>query len=99
MRPAADATAYPHRDTRFVLNVHGRWDEAADDRRCIAWARQFFEAATPFASGGVYVNFLTADEGERVRAAYGPNHQRLAEIKRRYDGDNLFRSNQNIIPR
>ena len=46
----------------------------------------------------MYVNFLTADEGDRVRAAYGPNYDRLAQVKRRYDPDNLFRMNQNITP-
>ncbi|HEY9460102.1 MAG TPA: BBE domain-containing protein, partial [Paralcaligenes sp.] len=52
----------------------------------------------PFASGGVYVNFLTADEGDRVRSAYGQNYDRLARIKREYDPDNLFHTNQNIGP-
>ena len=98
MRPAPDSAAYPHRDARFVMNVHGRWESAADDARCIAWARDFFGAMTPFASGGVYVNFLTADEGDRVRAAYGPNYDRLARVKRAYDPHNLFRMNQNIKP-
>jgi FAD/FMN-containing dehydrogenase len=97
-RPAPDSAAYAHRDTRFVMNVHGRWEDTADDARCIAWARDFFDASAPFAGGGVYVNFLTADEGHRVRAAYGPNYDRLARVKRRYDPDNLFRMNHNIMP-
>ena len=97
-RPAPDATAYAHRDACFVMNVHGRWDDAADDARCMAWARDFFKASAPFASAGVYVNFLTADEGDRVKAAYGPNHDRLAQIKRKYDPANLFSTNQNILP-
>lgn len=97
-RPAPDAAAYAHRDARFVMNVHGRWDDAADDARGIAWAREFFKASAPFASGGVYVNFLTDDEGERVKAAYGPNYERLAQIKRLYDPANLFSTNQNIRP-
>jgi FAD/FMN-containing dehydrogenase len=97
-RPAAASTAYPHRDARFVMNVHGRWDHGADDDRCVSWARQAFDAAAPFATGGVYVNFMTADEGERVRAAYGGNHRRLAAIKAEYDPNNLFRTNQNIRP-
>ena len=80
------------------MNVHGRWDDPADDKRCIAWARDFFAASAPFASGGVYVNFLTSDETDRVRAAYGPNYDRLAQVKRKYDPDNLFRMNQNIAP-
>ena len=97
-RPAPDSTAYPHRDTKFVMNVHGRWENQADDTRCTGWARDFFNAAAPFASGGVYVNFLTADEGDRVRSAYGSNYDRLAQVKRTYDPDNLFRMNQNIKP-
>jgi FAD/FMN-containing dehydrogenase len=97
-RPAPDVTAYAHRDTRFVMNVHGRWEDPAEDNRCIGWARDFFRASAPYASGGVYVNFLTADEGDRVRAAYGPNYDRLARVKRMYDPGNLFRVNQNIAP-
>lgn len=98
MRPAPDATAYAHREVRFVMNVHGRWAEASDDGQCIGWARDFFKAATPFASGGVYVNFLTADEAARVPSAYGENFTRLVEVKRHYDPDNFFRLNQNISP-
>jgi len=98
MRPATDSAAYPHRDAQFVMNVHGRWENAADDERCIRWARDFFKASAPFATGGAYVNFLTADEGDRVRAAYGSNYDRLAGVKRKYDAKNLFHVNQNIAP-
>jgi len=97
-RPAPDSAAYAHRDAMFVMNVHDRWEDPADDERCIAWARDFFKASAPFASSGVYVNFLTAEESDRVRAAYGPNYERLAQIKRKYDPENLFRMNQNIKP-
>ena len=97
-RPPADATAYAHRDTQFVMNVHGRWDAPADDQRCMRWARDFFNASAPYASGGVYVNFMTADEADRVRNAYGPNYDRLARVKRTWDPDNAFSVNQNIRP-
>src|SRR5690606_9408303 len=97
-RKPPDFTAYAHRDARFVMNVHGRWDDPADDKRCIAWARDFFAASAPFARGGVYVNFLTSDETDIVRAAYGPNYDRLAQVKRKYEPDNLLRMNQNIAP-
>jgi len=97
-RVPTEATAYPHRDAMFVLNVHARWEDAGDDDRCIAWARDCFAAAGPFATGGVYINFMPGDEAERVPAAYGANYQRLAALKREYDPDNLFRLNQNVRP-
>jgi FAD/FMN-containing dehydrogenase len=97
-RVAADATAYPHRDARYVMNVHGRWRNAADDDAGIRWARGLYRAAAPFATGGVYVNFLTSDETDRVRAAYGPNYERLVAAKQIYDRGNLFNMNQNIQP-
>jgi len=97
-RVPADATAYAGRDAEFVMNVHTRWDDPAQDAECVAWAREFFGAAAPFATGGVYVNFMPADETERVRAAYGDNYDRLVELKRRYDPENFFRLNQNIAP-
>lgn len=96
--PPPQATAYPHRDALYVMNVHTRWEDPADDERCIAWARDFFADATPYASGGVYVNFMPQDEGERTSDAYGANYARLAQIKATYDPDNLFRTNQNIRP-
>jgi FAD/FMN-containing dehydrogenase len=97
-RIAQDAMAYGHRDAKFVLNVHGRWDQAKDDQRCIAWARGFFKASAPYASAGAYVNFMTAEESDRIVAAYGSNYDRLVKIKRRYDPENVFHLNQNIKP-
>ncbi|MFB9126451.1 FAD-binding oxidoreductase [Paraburkholderia dipogonis] len=93
-----EATAYSSRDTVYAMNVHGRWDDASDDARCVGWARAFFEAAAPFALGSVYVNFMTEEEGGRVADAYGPNYERLVAVKTRYDPRNLFRHNQNIRP-
>jgi FAD/FMN-containing dehydrogenase len=97
-RVAPDATAYPHREANLVMNVHARWDQPTQDGNCIGWARAFFEAAKPYATGGAYSNFMTADEIERTSAAYGANYERLAAIKRRYDPDNLFHVNWNIRP-
>jgi FAD/FMN-containing dehydrogenase len=97
-RVAADAMAYCHRDAKFVLNVHARWDDLAHDERCMAWAREFFQASAPYASAGAYVNFMTEEEGDRVSAAYGSNYDRLVQIKKRYDPENIFHLNQNIKP-
>jgi FAD/FMN-containing dehydrogenase len=52
----------------------------------------------PYAAGSVYINFLTQDEGSRIHEAYGTNWDRLVQVKRRYDPDNLFRFNHNIAP-
>jgi FAD/FMN-containing dehydrogenase len=97
-RVSADSTAYCHRDAKFVLNVHGRWDDAADDEMGIAWAREFFQASAPYASAGAYVNFMTEEEGDRVAAAYGANYERLMQVKKEYDPENVFHLNQNIKP-
>jgi len=97
-RRAPDETAYPHRAALYAMNVHTRWAEPRDDAACLAWAREFFKAAAPHAAGSVYINFLNEDEVDRIAEAYGPNYRRLRETKSKYDPDNLFRSNQNILP-
>ena len=91
-------TAYAGRDASYVMNVHGRWQNAADDDRGREWARRLYRDAAPFSTGGGYVNFFTEDEGERVAQAYGVNYARLREIKRRFDPDNLFQMNINVSP-
>jgi FAD/FMN-containing dehydrogenase len=97
-RVSHEATAYNHRDGRYVMNVHGRWADAANDEKCIGWARALWQAAVPYSTGSVYVNFMTQDETDRVRAAYGPNYDRLVALKNKYDPTNLFRVNHNISP-
>jgi FAD/FMN-containing dehydrogenase len=98
-RVAADATAFPQRSSHFVMNVHARWREQAMDRTCIGWARELFEAMRPHSAGTAYINFMPADEADRVQEAYGSSYHRLATLKRRYDPSNLFRMNQNVTPR
>lgn len=94
-----EETAYPHRHSDYIMNVHGRWETPAEDEAGIQWARSFFRDSAAYASGGVYVNFLTEEETDRIHAAYGLNYQRLVKVKAAYDPINLFRSNQNIVPR
>jgi len=98
-RVSPSATAYTHRDANYVVNVHGRWETAAQDDLVIRWSRDFYRTAAPYATGGVYVNFMTEEESDRVRAAYGPNWDRLVRTKTKYDPTNLFCMNQNITPR
>lgn len=97
-RVATEETAFPQRAAHFVMNVHGRWTDPARDEACIAWARDLFAKMTPHAAGSVYVNFMPADEGDRLGQAYGPNSARLAEVKAAWDPENLFRLNHNIRP-
>jgi FAD/FMN-containing dehydrogenase len=97
-RVTPDAMAYSARDTRFVMNMHARWESDQEDQSCIAWAREFFAKVEPFATGSVYVNFMTEEEVERIPSAYGVNQNRLEKIKKKYDPDNFFRVNQNIKP-
>lgn len=92
------ATAYPHRDTEFIMNVHTRWETQDQDKNCIDWARDFYDATRPLATGGVYVNFISEGE-DRIDGAYGANYDRLAAIKAQMDPDNFFRENQNISPK
>jgi FAD/FMN-containing dehydrogenase len=95
---AADATAFAHRDRRFMVNVAAMFDEPADGPQHAAWAA---ETAALLEDGkrGAYVAFLGDDGADRIREAYpDETYRRLAGIKRRYDPDNVFRSNQNIAP-
>ena len=93
-------TAYPLRDATYALNAISAWTDPAQDDANIAWSQGLWEAMRPFSPGSVYVNFLgIGDEGDdRVKAAYGPNYARLAQIKATYDPQNLFRLNHNIRP-
>lgn len=97
-RVAANATAFPARSHAFDLVILGLWTDAQDDARNVAWAREFADAMHPWSASLVYVNALGADEGARVREAYGDNYARLARVKATYDPANRFRRNQNIVP-
>jgi FAD/FMN-containing dehydrogenase len=92
------ATAYPHRAPGYNLLLISQWTDPTHTDACIAWARTTFDALTPYMADRSYTNYLSAEDHHRVRQAYGPNYERLVELKRRYDPDNLFRLNQNINP-
>jgi FAD/FMN-containing dehydrogenase len=97
--PPSDATAYPHRDASHHLLIEARWDEPAADDEHIAWVREFYEAMGPYTTGDAAMNFLTNDESDdRIRAAYGDNYGRLAELKASWDPENLLSMNQNVEP-
>ena len=88
-----------NRDARYVLNVTGSWEQAGEDKANIEWAREAWNDMKSFSTGGTYINFLTEDEGpERIAAALGKGLKRLAEVKARWDPNNVFRTNRNIQP-
>ena len=92
-----EATAYPHRQADFLVNMTTRWEDPDEDERCIAWTRDYFDALRPFATGGTYVNLISEDAGEESMA-YGEHYDRLARLKAEWDPTNLFQMNQNVVP-
>ena len=95
-----DYSAMGNRDAAFALNIAASWEKAEDDGANIEWTRAAWQDLRRFSTGGVYINFQSEDEGEdRIRAAYGTNYDRLVEIKTRWDPENFFRVNKNIMPR
>ncbi|HEX8982681.1 MAG TPA: FAD-binding oxidoreductase [Ktedonobacterales bacterium] len=98
-RVGEHASAYSHRQAPFLININAMWTDPAESEAQIAWARDFWAAMQPFSAGGVYVNFLSNEGEDRVKAAYGEvAYARLAALKRAFDPDNVFRLNQNIAP-
>jgi FAD/FMN-containing dehydrogenase len=88
-----------NRDARYVLNIAGAWETEGEDRANIEWAREAWNDLKRFSTGGTYINFLTEDEGpERIEAALGMGLNRLAEVKAKWDPQNIFRTNRNIRP-
>jgi FAD/FMN-containing dehydrogenase len=92
-------SAFSHRGPGHSFAALSIWVDPADREACTTWVRDFFAEMGPYLATGVYSNYLGGDEGEtRVRAAYGPAWDRLVELKRAYDPDNVFRLNQNVRP-
>jgi FAD/FMN-containing dehydrogenase len=92
-------TALSYRDARFGQVIVGVDPDPANNESMTAWAKAYHDDLHPHSAGGGYVNMMMHDEGpDRVRASYRDNYDRLVEVKRRYDPDNLFRINQNIVP-
>jgi Berberine and berberine like len=98
-RMARETSAFVNRDSRFVVNIVGTWQDPADSDENVAWTRETFDALAPHAAGGGYINFMGEEAADRVRAAYGTAvYNRLQTLKREYDPNNLFRLNQNVRP-
>jgi FAD/FMN-containing dehydrogenase len=97
-RRRADEAAFGHRNAAFDFTVLTVWEDAAETDTHLTWARDFFAAMQPHATG-VYVNNLGLEGSDRVKAAYAPDtYRRLVALKDIYDPENVFRLNQNIAP-
>lgn len=90
--------AYGFRRTGFEYWIHTYWQKAGERQKSSRWVDEFYRAMTPLSTGAVYVNDLENEGQARVRAPYGDKYDRLSLIKRKFDPDNFFRVNQNIIP-
>ena len=97
-RVASDATAFAYRDATFATVIAGMWPDPAENDASIAWVRDYYEATAPLSEEGGYINFMSGDDQDRIRSNYPGNYDRLVEVKRTYDPDNLFHLNQNIRP-
>jgi FAD/FMN-containing dehydrogenase len=91
-------TPWNSRDVTWSMVIVGVDPDPANNQKITDWAKQYWEAIHPYSAGGAYINFMMEEGDERVRATYGENYERLKEIKKKYDPDNLFRINQNIKP-
>jgi FAD/FMN-containing dehydrogenase len=98
-RVARDATAWSARDARWSMVIAGIDSDPKKAGALKTWGRAYWKAVHPYNLAGAYVNFMMDDEAaDRVQATYGENYARLALAKAKYDPQNLFRVNQNIVP-
>lgn len=94
----ADATAFSYRDVNFVHVIGGVDHDPANMPERREWARAYWSALHPYSAKGAYVNFMMEEGEDRIRATYRENYPRLAQVKREWDPENVFRLNQNIPP-
>ncbi|MBX2921075.1 MAG: FAD-binding oxidoreductase [Chitinophagaceae bacterium] len=91
-------TAWNYRDANYAMVIVGITNDAGEKEKVINWAKNYWSDLHPYSMGGAYVNFMMEEGMDRVKASYGDNYKKLAQIKAKYDPGNLFRVNQNIIP-
>jgi FAD/FMN-containing dehydrogenase len=97
-RVPKDATAFPYRDVDFAAVIAGMWEDPADNEANVRWVREYGATLHAHSAGGAYINFMDADDQSRTKDNYAGNYHRLANIKAKYDPDNVFHLNQNIKP-
>ena len=97
-RLATDAAAFYHRKALHDCIMISIWDDAEDSHRQIKWAREIGEAMKPYVSTGFYLNNFCGESPSQIRESYGKNWERLTQIKKLYDPENIFQANPNILP-
>ena len=95
---APDQTAFAYRDANFATVIAGMWPDPAQNAANTRWVRDYYDATAPHSEAGGYINFMAGDDQTRIRTNYKGNYDRLVDIKKKYDPDNLFHVNQNIKP-
>ena len=97
-RVAPDATAFAYRDATFAPVIAGMWADPSQNEANIGWVRRYYNATAPHSEQGGYINFMADDDRDRIQVNYKGNYERLVQVKRAYDPDNVFHVNQNIRP-
>ncbi len=97
-RMTAEETAFGDRSAPFIMNLLASWPDASADSGNISWVRGLFNKLRPAMKPGVYVNFMSGDEQDRVPEAYHERWERMIAVKSHYDPNNFFRLNQNVVP-
>jgi FAD/FMN-containing dehydrogenase len=97
-RTGAGETAFAHRKAEYDVGFMAQWTDPAESDKHMAWARNVAGAMRPHSSGAYLLNFLSEEDADTIRAAFGANYPRLAQVKKKYDPTNFFSINQNIQP-
>jgi len=97
-RTPKDKTAWAYRDAKYAGVIVGVDADPANAEKITEWCKEYWEALHPYSAGGAYLNFIQDEGQDRIKASYKDNYERLTKIKRKYDPDNFFRVNQNILP-
>jgi len=97
-RVAPGDTAFAYRDATFATVIAGMWPDPAENEKNTQWVRDYYDATAPYSESGGYVNFMSGDDQGRIKSNYRDNYERLVQVKRSYDPDNVFHVNQNIAP-
>ncbi|MCW3120201.1 MAG: oxidoreductase, partial [Chitinophagaceae bacterium] len=97
-RVAKDETPWAYRDARYAGVIVGVDTDPANADKITKWCKDYSDAIHPYSSGGAYLNFIMNEGQDRIKASYRHNYDRLTKIKKKFDPDNFFRVNQNILP-